>query len=72
MSKLPKSVSTATSRLAQVTQQFSSQAPLRQQQARMVHRGTMHKLNTGYVSLRLESGLTSQMGHVINRDDAGR
>ncbi|CAD0082956.1 unnamed protein product [Aureobasidium vineae] len=47
MSKLPKSVSTATSRLAQVSQQFSSQAPLRQQQARMAHKGTMHKLNTG-------------------------
>jgi alcohol dehydrogenase (NADP+) len=47
ISKLPKSVSSATSRLAQVSQQFSSQAPLRQQQARMVHQGTMHKLNTG-------------------------
>jgi hypothetical protein len=47
MSKLPKSVSIATSRLAQVSQQFSSQAPLRQQQARMLHQGTMHKLNTG-------------------------
>lgn len=47
MSKLPKSVSTATTRLAQVSQQFSSQAPLRQQQARTLHQGTRHKLNTG-------------------------
>lgn len=44
---MSKNVSNATQRLAQVSGQFSSQAPLQQQQARMAHKGTHFKLNTG-------------------------
>jgi len=42
-----RNFSKATARLSQISQQLSSQAPLQQQQARMAHQGTMHKLNTG-------------------------
>jgi len=44
---MSKNVSNATARLSQISQQFSSQAPLAQQQARMAHQGTTLKLNTG-------------------------
>ncbi|PNS19915.1 hypothetical protein CAC42_7882 [Sphaceloma murrayae] len=37
----------AANRLAQVTNQMSSQAPMRQQHARSAHKGTLLKLNTG-------------------------
>ncbi|GAB7338620.1 hypothetical protein MBLNU457_5355t1 [Dothideomycetes sp. NU457] len=44
---LSRITSKATARLSQISQHFSSQAPLQQQQARMAHQSTMHKLNTG-------------------------
>lgn len=37
----------AANRLAQVSNQMSSQAPMRQQHARSAHNGTLLKLNTG-------------------------
>lgn len=47
ISRAPRPLFSATSRLAQVSQHFSSQAPLQIQQRRMAHLGTKFKLNTG-------------------------
>lgn len=49
MSRMSKNASNAAARLSQISQQFSSQAPLKQQQVRMAHQGTLQKLNTGLV-----------------------
>ncbi|KAJ9627999.1 hypothetical protein H2203_003219 [Taxawa tesnikishii (nom. ined.)] len=48
LSRVSKNVSAATARMSQITQQLSSQAPLKQQQSRMASTAsTTFKLNTG-------------------------
>ncbi|KAF2223123.1 NADP-dependent oxidoreductase domain-containing protein [Elsinoe ampelina] len=45
--RMSKNAKDAVNRLNQVTNQLSSQAPMRQQHARSAHTGTLLKLNTG-------------------------